>query len=257
MKQAVNLIKNIMPIVILFSLVGCTASDEIIQEIDIHLVSEDETPFEYALYTAFLESDDWVWVNCPQSGEFININNAGHYEITGKKILDFDGDGVLDLWFMAESINRTNDFISVIVRNGTEVISGFATIVDGEVVLLIKGYVTGGSIGGTFVSSAYNQRTSKHVIKYQGHAGGFGGRANWARYYSMQNGELTQLYSIWHEYYWATEQRQTEETFAVNGEDVSEEFFMQIARNFIAPVDEYYILSTSFTGWAIASDSED
>ena len=76
---------------------------------------------------------------------------------------------------MAEEIDRWNDFFSVRVRNGTQVVSGFYTIVKGEVVPLLQGHVTGGSMGGTHVAFVYNQETSEFFVALLGHAGGFGG----------------------------------------------------------------------------------
>ena len=188
--------------------------------------------FEYALYEAFLETDAWVYINCPQCCGLTNVSNNGWFEITAKRILDFDGDGILDLWFRAEDTS-----------GGREVITGFATIADGRVVLLLSGYISGGSIGGTFITSAYNQETSQHVIKLRGLIGGFGGRVHYAEFYSMENGELTLLYSIWHEYHRPWGHSEAEEIFKVNGEEVSEEVHNQIAGKFIDPVDDYFNLN--------------
>ena len=188
--------------------------------------------FEYALYEAFLESGNWVRIWCPQRGEMVSSVNNGRYEITAKRIFDFDGNGTLDLWFRAEDTNSS-----------IEVITGFATIVDGQVMLLLSGYASGGSIGGTFVTSAYNQETSEHVITRRGLIGGFGGRVHYADFYSMENGELTLLYSIWHESHWPAGGGEVEEIFKVNSEEVSDEVYNQIAGKFIAPIDDYFVLN--------------
>ena len=197
---------------------------------------EYEMPFEYALYIAFLESSDWVWRMCQQCCGLSHFpNDGGAFEITAKRILDFNGDGTLDLWFRAENISSVTRWPS----NRTNAITVFATIVDGEVMVLLRGYFTGGSIGGSYVTSAYAQETSEHLVVLSGFAGGFGGLMTGARFYHVHEGELAKLYSIEYWYYFETE---LEERFIVNGEEVSAEVYNQISSRLINPTNEYFFL---------------
>ena len=198
---------------------------------DVHNNSTDMQCEATSLYLAFLESSDWVWVDCHQCCGRVQSTWRDDWRITDKTIFDFDGDGVPDLWFRA--VWGEDEFISPRWSNS---ITGFATIVDGEVVLLLSGYTTGGSIGGDFITSAYDQETSEYVIVVHSFVGGFGGIFNGSRFYSMQNGKLTRLYSICVTYYWATQGREEEYLFTVNGEDVSFEIYVSILYRFAAPI---------------------
>jgi len=186
------------------------------------------------LYLAFLESDYWLLVRCLLCcGEPVPILNSSHWRITDKNIFDFDDDGVLDLWFRA--VRGDEDFIS---PRWSSSITGFATIKDGEVVLLLSAYTTGGSIGGDFVTFGYDQETFEYVLVRSGFAGGFGGNYNSAIIYSMQNGELTRLYWFDHTHFWASHHGGEEEhIFRVNGEDVCYEVYAQIANRFLKLID--------------------
>ena len=48
-----------------------------------YLDIKDEMPFEYALYSAFLESREWVWFRSWDSGELILGHDDGGFEISG------------------------------------------------------------------------------------------------------------------------------------------------------------------------------
>jgi len=181
------------------------------------------------LYLAFLESSYWLQVPCFQCcGELKPIFNFDDWRITDKSIFDFDGDGVLDLWFRA--VWGEEDFIS---PRWSSSITGFATIKNNEVVLLLSGYTTGGSIGGDFVAFGYDQETFEYVIILNGFAGGFGGNYSSTIIYSMQTGELARLYWIDYTYFWAAHHAGEEEhIFRVSGEDVCYEVYAQIANRF-------------------------
>ena len=214
--------------------------------IDLSLIYQktDDMAFEYGLYLAYLESDEWAWMPDPfgeRPYEMMNfIAYGSKFVISATRILDFDGDGVLDLWFRAQDTDYSESF-------GGPTITGFCTIIDGKVVRLLHGYISGGSIGGNYVTSGYDQETSEHILVLRGFAGGFGGRASYAKCFSMENGELTELYEIWHTHYWADWEAEhgygeDEEIFMVNGEEVSEEIFNKIASRFIDPISQYFVL---------------
>jgi len=196
----------------------------------LHISSDEMQSKAELLYLAFLESDYWLRVRCLQCcGELEPILNCGRWRITDKNISDFDGDGVLDLWFRA--VWGEEDFIS---PRWSSSITGFATIKDDEVVLLLSGNTTGGSIGGDFVTFGYDQETLEYVIILSGFAGGFGGNSSSASIYSMQNGELIRLYWISHIYFWASHHDGEEKhIFKVNGEDVCYEIYAQIVNRFL------------------------
>jgi len=178
------------------------------------------------LYLAFLqESSNWLRIACFQCcGELLPISYTfGPVRITDRLIFDFDGDGVRDLWFRAVLDER--EFVSPRWSNS---ITGFATIKDDEVVLLLSGYTSGGSIGGDFITFGYDQKTSEYVIVVNRFTGGFGGNHNGGNIYSMQNGELTRLYSFDYIHFWANHLNGNEEDehlFKVNDEEVCEEVY--------------------------------
>ncbi|MCL2387693.1 MAG: TraB/GumN family protein [Defluviitaleaceae bacterium] len=196
----------------------------------VHISSSDIQCEAELLYLAFLEAEDWLRVRCFQCcGELVPIHNCGNWRITDKNIFDFDGDGVLDLWFRA--VWGEEDFIS---PRWSSSMTGFATIADGEVVLLSSGYTSGGSIGGDFVTFGYDQETSEYVLMLRGFMGGFGGNYNSANIYSMRNGELTRLYRIDNTFLGAAHNDgEDEHIFRVNGEEVSYEVYTRIANRFL------------------------
>ena len=172
----------------------------------------------------------------------------GNARITDRLIFDFDDDGVRDLWFRAVLDERA--FESPRWSNS---ITGFATIKDDEVVLLLSGYTSGGSIGGDFITFGYDQKTSEYVIVVNRFTGGFGGTHNGGSIYSMQNGELTRLYSFDYIFFWGNHlsgNEEDEHVFKVNGEDVCEEvYYALISRFFRIHIEEWvyaYNLQCSF-----------
>jgi len=196
-------------------------------------VNDDDIQCEMVLlYTAFLESKYWAQVPSGQSDTLINVSAR----ITDKHIFDFDGDDVLDLWFRAVLYGET-EFVS---PRWSASITGFATIVDGEVVLLLSGYTTGGSAGGNFVAFGYDQETSEDIIIHHHFAGGFGGIHNGSTIYSMKNGELTPLHWFSYTHFWAPHTYHggdEEHIFIVNGEDVCYDVYTQTASRFVMFID--------------------
>jgi len=182
------------------------------------------------LYVAFLDSDYWLLMWCPQCcGYFLPISNGDNWRISDKRLFDFDNDGVIDLWFRA--VSGEEDFIS---PRWSSSITGFATIRDGEVFLLLNGFTTGGSIGGSFVTFGYDQENSEYVLVVSSFAGGFGGNYSGARIYSMQNGEVTRLYRIGYTHLWASHHGGEEShIFTVDGENVCYDVYAQIADRFL------------------------
>jgi len=214
----------------------CENSTEDILKTPEVITFDIEQPDVNKVYLTYMESNAWAWLPHPEESrqELLNYNEDGRYKVIAYRILDFDGDGLLDLWLWA--IDDESKGCSY-----TPSISGFYSIMDGKVERLLSGYFSGGSIGGDFITVKYNLETSEHVLVLYGVWGGFGGRAKTERYYSMQNGKLTELDSLWYVYYWATESREEEEKYEVNYEPVSEEVYNQIAAKYTTPVDDQYI----------------
>ena len=176
------------------------------------------------LYQTFLESDYWLRVRCFQCcGNLMQIPDCGNWRVTDKKIFDFDG--VPNLWFRA--VWSEEDFIS---PRWSGSITGFATVEAGEVVLLLSGYTSGGSIGGDFVAFGYYAETSEYVIVLRSFSGGFGGNYIGASIYSVRAGGLTRLHQIAYTYFWASHHGgEGEHIFEVNGERVCYDVYAQIA----------------------------
>jgi len=189
-------------------------------------------PVEYALYRDYLASDDWAWEWSPEGGmgDAYAKADAGRYELTGQKIFDFDGDGVLDLWFAAQG-----------KKYPAAKVSGFCTAADGKVEALLRGYVCGGSLGGETVAARYDTERKEHVLLLAGGWGGFGGHGSSGTYYAMKNGTLTEIGNDWAVEY--AEDTEGENSWHINGQEVSGQEFALWRGRYKDPTDKNYILA--------------
>jgi hypothetical protein len=140
---------------------------------------ENQTDYN-TIYENFLKSKEWRKVK--QGEEPFEIDSV---EVESKKIFDFDSNGIPELWFIAKTSGEAS--------MGKEEISGFCTITDNKVKILLSGYISGGTIGGDSVDIRFDKKTSEHVVGLTGYAGGFGGNMSWANYYSYKTGTLNQI----------------------------------------------------------------
>lgn len=159
-----------------------------------------------------------------------NQPNQTDCKTTEKKFLDFDSDGVLDLYYKIQYEEKT------IGLTCTE--EGLCTISDGKVVELFAqgegGY--SGYGGNAFISTAYSKDLSKHVICVVGRAYE-GADVLYHNYYAMENGELTPLDKLL--YYESPEDKYVK----VNGKKVDEETFFKAADKYAEPTDRNYIFT--------------
>jgi len=205
--------------------------------------SEDED-----IYYEFMQSGEWkgdeVWLD---EG---NLEGQG-IEITAYKIFDFDGDGVKELWLEAYD----NEF-------RRHAYSAFYKIEDGQVKRLLYGVLSGGSMGGDWVTVRYDTYTEKHLLSLIGSFGGFGGRSSTGKYYEYENGELNEAFSMLTMYQTAKNYREedleglyyvdedddrepewrTITIYEIDDERVTKEAFEQMRERLIEPIDDTFIL---------------
>ena len=178
---------------------------------EILAIRDDEVTDEHAMYLSYLEQ----------------------YKTTAYKIFDFDGDGVLDLWFEAEE----NDDI----QTQNRIITGLCTIANRKVELLLYGN-GGWNAGGNYVTVMKNKETSANVIVFVDSLGGYdsGIRVTRQRFYAMKNGGLSELETLRYTYRWATEQMGAESIYEVDGVYVSKEIYEKTANTYTNPMIAYY-----------------
>ena len=148
----------------------------------------EETDYE-ALYmeylngdgwkTGFIEDDSWKFAEFrPEDIDFFD-----GYELAEYKLLDFDLDGVTEMWFAMQNPNSYG-------VKGYETAEGFCTVTDSEVTAVIHGFKSYGSIGGTGIDFAYDTWNDSHVIRRYGSFGGFGGRSESLEFFRFVSGTL-------------------------------------------------------------------
>jgi hypothetical protein len=180
---------------------------------------------EYVLYDAYIASNEWAWVLDDHTDSIINYVDAyGEFVITEKKIFDLDGDGTPELYLLMTHPVHGG------VRGNME-ISVLCTIVDGQVVRLLYGYASGGTMGGTYVEFRYNTELSRNVaVRTWYIASGYHLGMD---VYLMEDGGLVLYESLW-----AHGNHHTEETvFEINSVVVSEEVYKGVMGKYVYVFD--------------------
>ena len=172
-----------------------------------------------AILQEFMDSGLWL-------GAYTEIG----LEVTSFKIFDFDGDGISELWIEAYEDSKMWNFG----------ISRFFTVIDGQVEMLLFGEMSGGSIGGDRVVSAYDTLNNCHVIGLMGYAGGFGGEGAYCKYYGYNSGKLNEIANFHMTVYWADSDEDDE--YIVDGNPLSLQEYEEALLRFTEPVDKRYIL---------------
>jgi len=179
-----------------------------------------EEPGEAELYEAFIESRQWTFME-DGAGDL----SEWDFELTARKMFDFDGDGVDELWIEASE------------PGGFDKFSGFYCIEDAQVKELLTGYITGGTIGGDEVAMYYDTQTKQHLAGLSGYAGGFGGNASYGTYYECENGQLREVLSLEMESMF-----DSEPVYTVSGKQVTEEEYELAQARMIEPTDKKFLL---------------
>ena len=130
-----------------------------------------------SVYMNFVNSKEWAKDDPYLSGNYYDTD----LEVTNYKIFDLDNDGVSELWIEAYEYAQSWSYG----------ISGFYALEAGEIVLLLSGNISGGSMGGDCIATRYDTQSSKHVVGKVGHVGGFGGIYEYQEYYNYSNGKIT------------------------------------------------------------------
>ncbi|MDR1704609.1 MAG: hypothetical protein LBS19_07985 [Clostridiales bacterium] len=134
------------------------------------------------LYNGFAESLEWA-----DGSELEDWGtDITSLEITRFEIMDLDGDSVPELLMDAFTGGET--------RNGG--MSGLYRIDGSEVVQLLEGFLTGGSLGGDYIRHCTDTWAAEPMIALTGRAGGFGGTASWSEFYAFRDGELAKITEI-------------------------------------------------------------
>ena len=156
---------------------GCVGADDVEKPTESEIVAASSIPSgvdEVALYEKFIQSRQWAAGEADLPAD-----------ITAYTIFDFDGDGIQELWL--EAYDETGP-----QKSG---ISGFYSIKNAQVEQLLRGTLSGGSIGGEEIVICYDTVTEKHLIGLDGFYGGFDGSAHSSVYYEYKKGDLHQAIS--------------------------------------------------------------
>lgn len=137
---------------------------------------------EFVLNPFAEEKTDWSWGS-------ETIENNGYMK--DYKLYDIDGSGKPILYFSAQP------YISMLFSLSD---SGFYSIKDNQLNLLVTAHECGGSMGGDYVHLVYDKKTNQTMIGTTIHTGGFGGFADGLTIYSYKNKEalkVTSFQRIW------------------------------------------------------------
>ena len=177
------------------------------------------------------------WQN--KNDDYDNIPfKFNEWVLLGKKILDFDNDGVYDLNYRINTKDKDPHFYTWYFESGsTTMMGGFCTIKNGKVVPLLEDDT--GEFqeynGRQVIYPVYSEELSKHIICVTEYKVG-GGASQESTYYLMENGELTVLdvlYFLWDG---------GPMNFSVNDEDVIENEFYKTSDKYTNLKDENYAL---------------
>ncbi|MDR0324671.1 MAG: hypothetical protein LBI19_01075 [Oscillospiraceae bacterium] len=149
-----------------------------------------------------------------------------YYTISEKKMLDFDSNGILDLYFKLD-------------HNVYEAYwSGFCTVIDGEVAEL---FYYRNQVGyGTIIRAAYSEELSEHVILIWEH-GGAGSPSN-KLYYSIRDGVPSLLDEFMEEWSWNESTEEYYDAYYLNGDETDYKTYNNVAIQYTDPINNYYIL---------------
>ena len=204
------------------------------------------------IYTEYMESAQWQDEYEPQDEYESDITD---FKITTSKVFDFDDNGIPELWLHAESSNELG-------LGGPARRDIFCTIEGSNVIQLLSGYKSGGSMGGSEIAVYYDTKTLTHVICKEGYAGGFGGSLWWTEVYDFSNGSITEVTQYegidqiarnyvdgeldnpgW--YYPSDREIGGQALFTVyyvDGEQVQKETYDRVSNRFTAPINEGFKL---------------
>ena len=177
---------------------------------------------EAELYEEFIASREWTLME-DGAGDL----SEWEWELTARKIFDFDGDGVDELWIEASE------------PGGFDKFSGFYTVEDAKVKELLFGYITGGTIGGDEVAMCYDTQTQQHLVGLAGYTGGFGGGAHSTTCYEYKTGQLREVLSMEE-----LSMHGSETEYTVNGAQVTEDEYNQAHARLTKPTDETFLMGT-------------
>jgi len=104
---------------------------------------------------------------------------------------------------------------------------------------LLVGEISGGSIGGDCVITAYDTLNSRHVLGVAGYVGGFGGEAEYVTYYDYSCGTLVKVASFESVVYFDDDEYKE---YNVNEKAASKEQYEETAERFIEPTEPLYCL---------------
>ena len=176
----------------------------------------------YSLYYDFMETDEWKFAN-GEGSENGFIDDS--FEYVDYILVDVDNNGVEELWVESSEWNPMFPHS----------VSGLYTIINGEVIRVISGYETGGSIGGNKLKLFYDTFTDSYVPTLQGHIGGFGGSAVYCAFYKYNGPKAEEIVHIMEE----TINDIT--TYYIDGEKCSEEDYREMSARFTEPEYDQYI----------------
>ena len=184
---------------------------------------------EYALYDEYLKGKvaeyRSIIENDPYNIYYLDYIDLDYIGVLGKRVFDFDGDGVPELYYSIAAGWDTHD-------GDYYLTGGFCTIIDGKVVELLPLHSSGNF--GLGISERYSDELSKHVIDYR--YGAYGGYEKWRNtFYSMTDGKLTMLGEIGVIYDWGA-------AYTVNGIEVNEDTYNSAREDF----DEKYLIVDSY-----------
>ena len=131
---------------------------------------------------------------------------------------DFDGDGVLEMWFKASNGKSSG---------WPETLSLFCTIKNGRVEQLLKSGECGGELGGDYVTLTYSEDDNKLRIGNFYHARGFGGVSGSLTSYDYSNSTLKKYLE-----YSGTSYNDQPSKNTINGKSVSEEEYRDFTQKY-------------------------
>jgi len=176
----------------------------------------------FAAYYDFMRSDEWKKVEFGEGDSYIDEE----LEYVEYILVDIDANGSKELWFESKAWGS-------IYPHGASGI--YSVDKNGEVIKIISGYETGGSIGGDRVSLVYDTFADSYAIALNGHVGGFGGTAAYYIYYKYDGSTVEGITGL-------MESTINDITnYSIDDEECSREEFDELSLRFSAPEYDQYI----------------